>query len=160
MTPFAADDIADSDFHAAESVLNRFFNSIFGHTRNWPRAYACLSSAARERFESQTGLRSFADYWEDKLSFLEELVRDRHKEFPYTHRTCFSLDQIESLDMAGGRCVFSVRLIENHVAPETMMLTQKKALEKHEGEWLMANGELEGAFDDIITVKHRRKRYT
>jgi len=149
---------ADAHFDEPASVLNRFFNSIFGHTRNWPRAYACLSHAARERFELEKGLRSFADYWEDKLSFLEELVRERHEEFPYTHRTCFSLDQIEPLDIAGGCCVFRVRLIENHVAPETMMLVQSKALEQHGGKWLVANGELEGAFDDILIVKSRRMR--
>ena len=159
MTPPVINNSDEADFHDAESALSSFFNSIFGHTRNWPRAYACLSPAAGERFELDRGLRSFADYWEDKLSFLEELVQDRHKEFPYTHRTCFSLDQIEPLDIAARRCVFSVRLIENHVAPETMMLVQTKTVEMHEGKWLVANGEIEGTLDDIIIVKSRRIRY-
>jgi hypothetical protein len=160
MMSLGENNAAGAHFDEPASVLNRFFNSIFGHTRNWPRAYACLSPAAHERFESEHGLRSFADYWEDRLSFLEELVRDRHKEFPYTHRTCFSLDQIEPIGLERNSYAFSVRLIENHVAPETMMLTQTKTLEKHKGEWLLANGELEGAFDDIIIVKSRRIRHT
>lgn len=158
MSSAAANNAADALFEGPSLTLNRFFDSIFGHTRNWPRAYACLSPAARQEFESGRGLRSFADYWEDKLSFLEELVRDRHKEFPYTHRTCFSLDHIEPLDTTAGLCVFSVRLIENHVAPETMMLVQTKTLEWHQGEWLVTNGKLEGNFDDILMVKSRRMR--
>ena len=140
--------------------MSCFFNSIVGHTRTWPRAYACLSSAASERFESDHGLASFADYWEDKLSFLEELVQSRHREFPYTHRTCFSLDRIEPRNLADAHCVFAVRLIENHVAAESMMIVQTKIMEKHEGKWLVANGELEGNLDDIIIVKSRRKRHT
>jgi hypothetical protein len=158
MTSPASNNPADINFHEAESVVSCFFNSIFGHTRNWPRAYACLSPGAREKFESMQGLASFADYWEDKLSFLEELVHDRHKEYPYTHRTCFSLDQVEASELADTYCVFEVRLIENHVAAESMLIVQTKTTEQHEGKWLLANGELEGKLDDIIIVKSRRKR--
>ena len=156
MSPPLQNNSAEADAAGPEAVLTRFFNSIFGHTRNWPRAYDCLSPAAREKFDSQKGLRSFADYWDDKLSFLEELVDTRHREFPYTHRTCFALHGVESRELDSDRVVFAVRLVENHVASERLTLDQVKTLEKRGGRWLVTNGELEGNLDNVISVKRHR----
>ena len=147
-----------STFVDPGEVLARFFNSIFGRSRNWPQAYDCLFPAARDIFEAGQGLRSFADYWEDKLSFLEELVRRRHGEFPYTHRTCFALDRIEPHHISDERAQFGVELIENHAAPKRLVIVQTKILEKRRGAWRLLSGELEGGMDDIIMVNNRRAR--
>lgn len=144
---------AKSECSKPGNTVACFFNSVFGHTRNWPRAYSCLAPSARERFGPGPGLQSFADYWDDKLSFLEELVRARHREYPYTHRSCFSLDRIEKKQLAGDRAVFRVELVENHVARDRLMLVQTKELLTHDGRWLLASGELEGNLDDIIIMR-------
>ncbi len=146
------------DFAEPEATVACFFNSVFGHTRNWPRAYSCLAPSARERFGPERGLQSFADYWDDKLSFLEELVKSRHKEFPYKHRTCFTPDRIEREELSGGRAIVSVALVENHVARERLMIAQTKELRRHGRQWLLSSGELEGDLDDIISVKDPRAR--
>lgn len=148
----------DTLFSEPGAAVACYFNSIFGRARNWPRAYNCLSPAARNEFGSEHGLRAFADYWEDKLSFLEEIVKIRHGEFPYTHRTCFTLDRVERRELAGDRAVFAVELVENHVAAERLKIAQTKIEEKHGETWLLANGKLEGNLDDIITVNSRRAR--
>jgi len=149
---------ANSDCGNPGAVVTRFFNSLLGHTRNWPRAYSCLAPSAREKFGPERGLQAFADYWDDKLSLLEELVKAHHDEYPYTHRACFSLDSIEQSQLAGKRAVFSVELVENHVAKDRLMILQTKELAYHEGGWLLTNGELEGNLDDIITVRDPRAR--
>lgn len=156
MSPPLQNSSAEADAAGPEAALRRFFNSIFGHTRNWPRAYDCLSPAAREKFDSQKGLRSFADYWDDKLSFLEELAGTRHREFPYTHRTCFALHDVALRELTPDRAVFAVRLVENHVAPERLALDQVKTLEKRGGRWLVTNGELEGNLDNVISLRRHR----
>lgn len=164
MVPPATSDGAKPNFSDPEEVLNRFYDSILGHTRNWPRAYECLSPLARERFEIERGLQSFADYWDDKLTFLEELVESRHREFPYTHRTCFWLNRVERQESDGERAVFRVELLENHAAPERMLVAQVKAVENCSGKWMLADGTFEGDMDDVITVKswraHRASGYT
>ena len=152
------DETAHTSFGDPGEVVARFFNSIFGRSRSWPDAYDCLSPTARDRFEAEHGLRSFADYWEDKLSFLEEIVKRRHGEFPYTHRTCFTLERIEPREISGERAKFGVELIENHAAAKRLVIVQTKILEKHEGYWLLLNGELEGSLDNIIIVNNRRAR--
>jgi hypothetical protein len=139
-------------------VVAQFYNAIFGRSRNWPRAYDCLSPAARDMFETEHGLRSFADYWEDKLSFLEEIVKPRHGEFPYTHRTCFALDRVEPRETSDERAEFGVELIENHAAPTRLVVVQTKTLERRGCDWLLLNGELEGNLDDTIIVNSRRGR--
>ncbi len=151
-------DSAQTSFGDPGEVVARFFNSIFGRSRHWPHAYDCLSPVARDMFEAEQGLRSFADYWEDKLSFLEEIVRRRHSEFPYTHRTCFALDRIEPHDISDERAQFGVELIENHAAPKRLVIVQTKILERRQGAWRLLNGELEGDMDDIIMVNNRRAR--
>jgi hypothetical protein len=158
VSPPTRDDSSNASPDDPQAVLSRFFNAIFGHTRNWPRAYDCLSPAAHERFDSAERLRSFADYWEDRLSFLEELVKNRHGEFPYTHRSCFTPDHIQCRELSADRAVFAIQLIENHVASERLTIDQVKALEKRGGRWLMTNGELEGDLDSIISVMRRRKK--
>ena len=142
-----------SVFSGPEEVLTCFFNSLFGHTRNWPRAYSCLAPDARERFGAERGILTFADYWDDKLSFLEELVKARHGEYAYTHRTCFSLDSIRRERLSAEAAFFAVELVENHVARDRLMIIQRKKLSRHGKGWLLANGELEGSLDDIIKVK-------
>lgn len=148
----------EMDFPEPEATVACFFNSLFGHTRNWPRAYACMTRKAREKFDSERGLPSFADYWEDKLSFLEELVKQRHTELPYKHRTCFSLDHIQQEDISADRAVVSVELVENHLAPERLKVVQRKELSKHGQNWLLTSGELEGNMDEIILVMSARSR--
>ena len=142
-----------SAFLEPEEALACFFNSLFGHTRNWPRAYSCLAPDARERFVAERGILTFADYWDDKLSFLEELVKARHGEYAYTHRTCFSLDSIRQERLSADAAVFAVELVEKHVARDRLMIVQRKKLSRHGQGWLLANGELEGSLDDIIKVK-------
>ena len=144
---------AKSKHSEPEFAVSRFYNSIFGHTRNWPRAYRCLAPSALERFGPERGLQSFADYWDNKLSFLEEIVKPRHEEYPYTHRTCFSLDRVEEKWLGSDSAVFSVELIENHVARDRLTIVQTKQLVRHAGQWLLTSGELEGSLDDIIHVK-------
>ena len=151
-------DTTDVSFGDPGEIVARFFNSIFGPSRNWPRAYDCLSPTACDMFEAEQGLRSFADYWEDKLSFLEELVKHRHDEFPYTHRTCFALHRIEPRELSGERAEFGVELLENHAAPKRLVIVQTKTLKKRECRWLLLNGELEGSMDDIIILNNRRAR--
>ena len=141
-----------------EATVTRFFNSIFGHTRNWPRAYSCLDREARQRFDSDEGLRCFADYWEDKLSFLEELVRKRHAQYPYSHRSCFSLDRIRCRELSEDRAVAELELTENHVAKERILIYQTKRLSRQGQNWLLASGELEGNLNEIIVVSDVRRR--
>lgn len=145
-------------FPDPEATVQCFFNSLLGHLRHWPRAYRCLAPAARERFDSERGLLSFADYWEDKLSFLEEIVRKRHAEYPYNHRSCFSLDHIRRESVSVGRAVIAVELVENHVAPERLLVLQRKELSKHGRDWLLESGELDGNLNDIIVPRYPRRR--
>ena len=141
-----------------EATVSRFFNSMFGHIRNWPRAYSCLDPKARRRFDSGGGIPAFADYWEDKLSFLQELVRKRHAQYPYSHRSCFSLDRIRCKELSEGRAVIALELVEIHVAHERMVIHQTKELSKKGRNWLLASGELEGNLDEIIVVSDLRRR--
>jgi hypothetical protein len=157
VSPFKRGNASNTSPEIPQTALSCFFNAIFGHTRNWPRAYERLSPAARERFDSAEGLRSFADYWEDRLSFLEELVKNRHGEFPYSHRSCFTPDHIQCRELSANHAIFAIQLIENHVAPERLIIDQVKTLEKHGDTWLMANGTLEGNLNNIISVVRHRK---
>jgi hypothetical protein len=135
-----------------EATVSRFYNAIFGPTRMWPRAYSCLSPDAQQRFEAAGGLRSFADYWEDTLSALEEFVGKRHREHPYTHRTCFMPARTVRKDCSADRAAVSVDLLENHLSRERLVITQDKHLLKDGPRWLLTSGELDGALDDIISV--------
>lgn len=158
MDPASMSKQAEMPFDEPGETVTCFFNSIFGRTRNWPHAYACLVRAARTDFDANHDLRKFADYWDDKLAFLEEIVKSRHDEFPYTHRTCFTLDRVEQRELEGDRAVFDVELRENHVAAEQIAILQTKTLEKHDGRWLLTSGELEGNLDDIIIFRRRNAR--
>ncbi|UCD56565.1 MAG: hypothetical protein JSV16_12110 [Candidatus Hydrogenedentota bacterium] len=148
----------ETQFAEPETTITCFFNSIFGHVRNWPRAYSCLGPDARGTFDSMHGLPSFADYWEDKLSFLEELVKKRHMEFPYRHRSCFSLDNISREESSADRALIEVELVENHIARERLVILQTKELTKQGQNWLLTNGELEGNLDSVIVVRSLRPR--
>ena len=141
-----------------EATVTRFYNSIFAHTRNWPRAYSCLSPEACRKFDSGGGLCSFADYWEDKLSFLEELVRKRHVQYPYTHRSCFSLDRMYCAQRSEDRAVVEIELAEIHVAHERMAIRQTKEVSRQGHEWLLDSGELEGNLNENIIVRDLRRR--
>lgn len=141
-----------------EATVARFYNALFGHTRNWPRAFSCLAPGGCAKFDSTRGLMSFADYWDDTLSFLEEFVEKRHSEFSYTHRTCFSLDTIHIKELSGDSALVSVEILENHLAPERLAIVQTKKLIKHGQRWLLENGELEGNLDTIIGIRRRPRR--
>jgi hypothetical protein len=145
-------------FSEPEAAVACFFNSLFGHVRNWPRAYSCLAPAARGKFDSERGLLSFADYWEDKLSFLEEIVKKRHAEYPYSHRSCFSLDRVRPEEVSAGRAVIAIELVENHVAPERLLVLQTKELSRHGRGWLLNSGELDGNLNEIIVPRNPRRR--
>ncbi len=145
-------------FAEPEAAVTCFFNSLLGHVRNWPRAYSCLAPAARSTFDSERGLLSFADYWEDKLSFLEEIVKKRHAEYPYRHRSCFSLDRVRREEVSAARAVIAVELVENHVAPERLLVLQTKELSRHGRGWLLDSGELDGNLNEIIVPRYPRGR--
>jgi hypothetical protein len=142
----------ETDFAEPEACVSRFYNSIFGHTRNWQTAYSCLASEERERFEARGGIAAFADYWEDKLSFLEELVKKRHQEYPYRHRSCFSMDNVCYGYVSGDRAMLSLELLESHLSRERLIVAQSKELIREGNDWLLKNGELEGNLDEVITV--------
>lgn len=145
-------------FSEPEATVRCFYNSLLGHIRHWPRAYSCLAPAARRRFDPERGLLSFADYWEDKLSFLQEIVKRRHREYPYSHRSCFSLDGIRREEVSAGRAVISIELVENHLAPKRLLVLQTKELSKHERGWLLNSGELDGNLNEIIVTRNLRRR--
>jgi hypothetical protein len=135
-----------------EATVSRFFNSIFGHIRNWPQAYTCLSSAERQRFESQGGIAAFADYWEDRISLLEELVKKRHNEYPYRHRSCFSMDNVSYESVSSDSAIVALELLENHLSRERLVVLQRKELVKEGNDWLLKSGELEGKLNEVIKV--------
>jgi hypothetical protein len=108
---------------------------------------------ARAEFERRGGLLAFADYWEDKLSFLEELVKRRHREYPYRHRSCFSMDNVAYESIIGDQAVVTLELLENHLARERLVVLQRKSLVKQDQDWLLRNGELEGNLDKVIVVR-------
>ena len=143
-------------FREPEATVICFFNSLFGPIRNWARAYSCLGAEARSRFDSEHGLQSFADYWDDTLSLLDDLVKKRHIEFPYTHRSCFVPDRIDQTAISENRASFEIELLENHVSPERLTIIQTKDVSKHEGNWLLVSGELEGNLDEVIVTLPRR----
>ncbi len=147
-------------FSEPEAAISCFYNSLFGHIRNWPQAYSCLWRREREKFESHGGITAFADYWEDRLAFLEELVRKRHLEYPYRHRSCFSMDNVHYEGVGADRAIVTLELLENHLSRERLVVLQRKELIKEGGNWLLKNGELEGKLDDIIVVRNLcRPRY-
>ncbi len=148
----------EETFSSPEATVVCFYNALFGHTRNWPRAFSCVAPAGRAKSDFGKGLMSFADYWDDTLSLLEKFVEKRHKEFSYTHRTCFSLDKTHVEELSGDRAVVSVEILENHVAPERLAIVQTKNLVRHKEKWLLENGELEGNLDTIIRVRRRPRR--
>lgn len=158
MTPHLKSIRIEKDFSSPEATTACFFNSILGHTRNWPRAFSCLAPEGRNHFDSRRGLMSFADYWEDLLCFLEEFVKKHHRELPYTHRTCFSLNTIQLMSRSDSDAVVSVGILENHLASERMSILQLKQLAKHGQDWLLINGKLEGDLDDIIGIRSARNR--
>jgi len=136
-----------------EDTAMCFFNSLFGHTRNWPRAYACLGPHALYKFDSMRGLQSFADYWEEKLSFLEDLVKNRHSQLPYTHRSCFSVDRLRIEERTADQTIIEVELAEIHLSKERVTIVQTKELNRNGQAWLLRNGKLEGNLDKIIVVR-------
>jgi hypothetical protein len=144
-------------FSSPESTVALFYNALFGHTRNWPRAYSCLAPQARRQFEAAKGLTAFADYWDEQLSFLEECVRHRHRQYHYTHRTCFSTDKPRVVDIAGNTAIVSVEILENHIASEQLVIVQSKELVRNDQSWLLTNGELEGNLDGIIEIRGPRR---
>lgn len=144
--------VVETNFAEPEACVSCFYNSIFGHLRNWKLAYACLASEERGRFEARGGIAAFADYWEDKLSFLEDLVKKRHQEYPYRHRSCFSMDNVCYGPVSGDRATVSLELLENHLARERLVVAQRKELVKEGNDWLLKCGELEGNLDEVITV--------
>jgi len=146
----------EEDYSTPEITVRRFFNAIFGHTRKWPHAFSCLAPEGRAQFGSEKALMSFADYWEEKLLFLEEFVKKRHREFPYTHRTCFSPDKIRLDECSGTNATVAVELVENHLAREPLVINQTKHLTKHGRSWLLTSGELEGNLGDIVRIRKRR----
>ena len=152
--------IPETCFTEPEACVSCFYNSIFGHLRNWSMAYSCLSTAEREKFESRGGMTAFADYWEDRLSFLEELVKKRHQEYPYRHRSCFSMNNVCYGSITGDQAVVLLELLENHLARERLVVSQRKELVKEGNEWHLKNGELEGKLDEVIKVHNlSRRRY-
>lgn len=148
----------DEYFHEPEATVRRFYNAILGTLRNWPIAYSCLCAEARESFEARQGMLSFADYWEDRLSFLEELVRKRHQEYPYVHRSCFVLNQVRYESQSVERAVVVAQLVENHLGQERLVISQQKLLVYEGRKWLLTNGELEGNWDEIIIVRNASER--
>ncbi|RJP24235.1 MAG: hypothetical protein C4520_04330 [Candidatus Abyssobacteria bacterium SURF_5] len=152
--------IPETRFAEPEATVCCFYNSIFGHLRNWPQAFSCLTRAERERFEARGGIFAFADYWEDKLSFLEDLVKKRHREYPYRHRSCFSMDNVCYESLSGDHAVVLLELLENHLSRERLVVVQRKALFREGADWLLTNGELEGKLNEVITVHTlQRPRY-
>lgn len=141
-----------------EAAVRCFYDSIFSHTRNWPRAYSCLSAEARRKFGIERGLLSFADYWDDKLSLLEELVKKRHAQYPYSHRVCFTLQRVRCEEIYAQHATVSLELAENHLSHERMFILQTKHLSKCGELWVIDSGELEGSLDEIIEVRGRRRR--
>jgi len=150
--------VSDACLHDPEAAVRCFYDSIFGHVRNWPRAFSCLSAGARHKFGVERGLLSFADYWDDKLSFLEDLVKKRHAEYPYAHRVCFSLSHVCCEEISPEHAAVSLELAENHLSHERMFVMQKKYLSRQGQVWLMESGELDDKLDEIIVVRSWRRR--
>lgn len=145
-----------TDLSTPEMTVACFFNSLLGPTRNWPRAYSCLAPNGRESFDNGRGLQAFADYWDERLTFLEELVEARHSQYPYTHRSCFAPDNIRLERISSDLAVVTLELLENHVAPERLVIAQSKELSRLGNDWLLLSGKLEGNLNDIIETRKTR----
>lgn len=149
---------AEACFSAGpEAAVSRFYNCIFGHIRNWPMAYSCLTDTGKEAFRDRGGITAFADYWEDRLSFLEDLVKRRHREYPYRHRSCFSMDNVNYESVSKDHAAVTLELLENHLARERLVILQRKELVRAGNSWLLKDGKLEGSLDRIIVVRGLRR---
>ena len=145
----------EQDYSTPETTVSRFYSAILGPVRKWPLAFSCLAPEGQAKFGSEKALMSFADYWEEKLLLLEEFVKERHREFPYTHRTCFFPDRVQLKECSGTSATVAVELLENHLAKAPLVIVQVKHLTNHDRRWLLSSGDLEGNLSDIIEIRKR-----